>query len=67
VVPAALGSPSVGANQLVDLDHGLQFPQNKQQENSITYDPANKVFTTGSPSTARARISAACAPGSTTG
>lgn len=46
-VPAAIGSPSVGPNNLVDLDHGLQFPQNKQEENAIAYDPANKIFIVG--------------------
>ena len=40
-IPAAAGAaPTVGSNVNVDLDHGLQFPQNKQNEPSITRDPA---------------------------
>ena len=31
--------PSVSSNRLVDLDHGLAFPKNKQNEPSITRDP----------------------------
>src|SRR5438445_358658 len=40
-VPAAAGAAlKAGANVNVDLDHGLAFPQNKQNEPSITRDPA---------------------------
>jgi hypothetical protein len=47
-VPAqASGGPTVGANHLVDLDHGLLFPQNKQNEPSITRDPLTGVLVAG--------------------
>jgi len=39
--------PTVGANHLVDLDHGLAFPQNKQNEQSITRDPASGALIAG--------------------
>src|SRR5215472_660910 len=39
--------PSVSSNQLVDLDHGLAFPQNKQNEPSITRDPLTGVLVAG--------------------
>jgi hypothetical protein len=39
--------PVVGANNLVDLDHGLQFPQNKQNEPAITRDPLTGVLVAG--------------------
>src|SRR6266516_155150 len=38
---------SVSANTLVDLDHGLAFPQNKQNEPSITRDPLTGVLVAG--------------------
>ena len=43
----ATTGPSVGANNLVDLDHGLQFSQNKQNEPSITRDPSTGVLVAG--------------------
>src|SRR5437899_3909060 len=49
-VPAsaqAVSGPTVGANNLVDLDHGLQFPQNKQNEPAITRDPITGVLVAG--------------------
>ena len=39
--------PSVSANVLVDLDHGLAFPQDKQNEPSITRDPLSGVLIAG--------------------
>jgi hypothetical protein len=39
--------PVAGANRLVDLDHGLGFPQNKQNEPSITRDPLSGVLVAG--------------------
>ena len=39
--------PRVGANNLVDLDHGLQFSQNKQNEPAITRDPNTGVLVAG--------------------
>src|SRR6266498_5665555 len=48
VIPAgAAAAPTAGAKVLVDLDHGLAFPQNKQNENSITRDPATGVLVAG--------------------
>ncbi|HEY6030470.1 MAG TPA: sialidase family protein [Gaiellaceae bacterium] len=44
--PAA-AAPKPGANVLVDLDHGLAFPQNKQNEPSITRDPQTGVLVAG--------------------
>src|SRR5947208_3125079 len=44
---AAAAAPTPGANVLVDLDHGLQFPQNKQNEPSIARDPATGVLIAG--------------------
>jgi len=38
--------PSVSEN-LVDLDHGLPFPQNKQNETSITRNPLTGVLVAG--------------------
>jgi hypothetical protein len=43
----ASGPPSIGANHLVDLDHGLLFPQNKQNEPSITRNPITGVLVAG--------------------
>jgi hypothetical protein len=47
LAPAAGAEPTVGANVLVDQDHGLLFPQNKQNENSITRDPFSGVLIAG--------------------
>jgi len=44
---AAGAGPSVSGNVLVDLDHGLPFPQNKQNEPSITRDPLTGVLIAG--------------------
>src|SRR2546421_1610377 len=47
-VPAATGAAlKAGADVNVDLDHGLAFPQNKQNEPSITRDPATGVLIAG--------------------
>jgi hypothetical protein len=43
----AAAAPIASANVLVDQDHGLQFPQNKQNENSITRDPFTGVLIVG--------------------
>lgn len=43
---AATG-PSVTGNTLVDLDHNLPFPQNKQNEPAITRDPLSGVLIAG--------------------
>ncbi len=47
--PVAMGAtgPSVSSNVLVDLDHGLAFPQNKQNEPAITRDPLTGVLVAG--------------------
>ena len=39
--------PTVGANVLVDLDHNLAFPKNKQNEPAITRDPMTGVLVAG--------------------
>jgi hypothetical protein len=39
--------PVVSTNSLVDLDHGNQFPQNKQNEPAITRDPLTGVLIAG--------------------
>ena len=44
---AAVADPSVGANHLVDLDHGAAFPQNKQNEPALTRDPLSGVLVAG--------------------
>src|SRR5215471_17982743 len=44
---AGAAGPSVSANALVDVDHGLAFPQNKQNEPSITRDPVTGVLVAG--------------------
>jgi hypothetical protein len=54
--------PSVGDNHLVDLDHGLAFPQNKQNEQSITRDPQTGVLVAG----ANDEMSQPLCPGTTT-
>jgi hypothetical protein len=49
-VVAASGKASaatVGGNYLLDQDHGLQFSQNKQNENAIVRDPASGVLIAG--------------------
>lgn len=43
----AASGPRVGANNLVDLDHGLSFSQNKQNEPAITRDPLTGVLVAG--------------------
>jgi len=45
--PALAAGPTAGPNHLVDLDHGLQFPQNKQNEPAITRDPITGVLVAG--------------------
>src|SRR5258707_13271019 len=47
--PAAVGAtgPSVSSNVLVDVDHGLAFPQDKQNEPSITRDPLTGMLIAG--------------------
>jgi hypothetical protein len=47
LVPAAAAAPRAGANVNVDLDHDLAFPRNKQNEPSITRDPATGVLIAG--------------------
>ena len=61
--PAAMGAtgPSVSSNVLVDGDHGLAFPQNKQNEPSITRDPLTGVLIAG----ANDQISQPLCPGTT--
>jgi len=44
---AAQTSPRAGTNSLVDLDHNLAFPQNKQNEPAITRDPQTGVLVAG--------------------
>src|ERR1700756_3794022 len=44
---AGATGPSVSFNAPVDLDHGLGFPQNKQNEPSITRDPLNGMLIAG--------------------
>jgi len=64
-VPAsaqAVSAPSVGANHLVDLDHGLAFSQNKQNEPAITRDPVTGVLVAG----ANEEISQPLCPGTST-
>jgi hypothetical protein len=46
-VPTASAAPYAGSNILVDLDHGLAFPQNKQNEPSITRNPTTAVLIAG--------------------
>ena len=47
-IPAsAAAAPRRGTNVLVDLDHGLQFPDNKQNEPDITRDPGTGVLVAG--------------------
>jgi hypothetical protein len=58
---AAAAAPSAGANHLVDLDHGLAFSQNKQNEPAITRDPRTGVLVAG----ANDEISQPLCPGTT--
>lgn len=44
---AAAAAPKVTGNFLVDLDHGLQFSKNKQNEQSITRDPVSGALIAG--------------------
>src|SRR5215472_17926925 len=47
-VPAAgTTGPAASFNALVDLDHGLEFSQNKQNEPAITRDPLTGVLIAG--------------------
>src|SRR5262249_58806450 len=59
---AASTGPSVSSNNLVDLDHGLAFPKNKQNEPSITRDPLTGVLIAG----ANDEISQPDCPGTST-
>ena len=43
----AQGAPSVVSRAVPDVDHGLQFPRNKQNEQSITRDPRNGWLVVG--------------------
>ena len=45
--PAMAAGPSAPTNTLVDQDHGLAFPQNKQNEPAITRDPSTGVLIAG--------------------
>jgi hypothetical protein len=44
---SASTGPSVVANVNIDLDHGLAFPQNKQNEPAITRDPVTGALVAG--------------------
>ena len=44
---SAQSGPTAGSNNLVDFDHGLLFPKNKQNEPSITRDPLNGALIVG--------------------
>jgi hypothetical protein len=59
---AGATGPSVSPNVLVDSDHGLSFPQNKQNEPSITRDPLTGVLIAG----ANDEISQPACPGTST-
>lgn len=59
--PSTTG-PSVAGNNLVDLDHNLPFPQNKQNEPAITRDPSTGVLVAG----ANDELSQWLCPGTTT-
>ncbi len=61
-VSAGGTGPSVSANTLVDLDHGLAFPQDKQNEPSITRDPLSGVLIAG----ANDELSQPACPGTST-
>jgi len=59
---AGATGPSVSSNALVDVDHGLAFPQDKQNEPSITRDPVTGVLVAG----ANDEISQPACPGTST-
>ena len=61
-VSASAAPPRVSGNFLVDLDHGLPFSQNKQNEQAITRDPVTGVLIAG----ANDEISQPLCPGTTT-
>ncbi|TME22695.1 MAG: exo-alpha-sialidase, partial [Chloroflexi bacterium] len=44
---APSSGPTVSTNALVDLDHNLKFPQNKQNEPAITRDPVTGALVAG--------------------
>lgn len=46
-VSGAYAAPTVVRTGLLDLDHGLQFPKNKQNEASITRDPLSGALIAG--------------------
>ena len=46
-VATARSGPTAGPNNLVDFDHGALFPQNKQNEPSITRDPLTGALIAG--------------------
>src|SRR5438045_369142 len=46
-VAGARSGPTAGPNNLVDLDRGALFPQNKQNEPSITRDPLTGALVAG--------------------
>jgi hypothetical protein len=46
-VGTAQGAPSVVSRTVPDFDHGLQFPKNKQNEQSITRDPSTGALIVG--------------------
>jgi hypothetical protein len=55
-------SPTVVGNFLVDQDHGLPFPQNKQNEPAITRDPLTGILIAG----ANDELEQPLCPGTTT-
>src|SRR5215510_7917873 len=59
---AGAAGPSVSSSALVDLDHGLAFPRNKQNEPSITRDPLTGVLVAG----ANDEVSQPACPGTST-
>src|SRR5438105_7833511 len=44
---SAARGPAVRGNVNIDLDHGLAFPQNKQNEPAITRDPVTGALVAG--------------------
>ena len=58
---SAARGPAVLGNVNVDLDHGLAFPQNKQNEPAITRDPVTGVLVAG----ANDELSQPLCPGTT--
>ncbi len=64
IVPApaqAAAGPTPGANNLVDLDHSLLFPKDKQNEPAITRNPLTGVLVAG----ANDELSQPLCPGTT--